>query len=425
MDKQAFTIGFVLPIGLTLGGSNAWSVGMAAALPAAGYSCALLEHTCVDWHPPLDPGDLPSVPHIPCPGRTPSRARSRDIALYARAYRQLLPAVIIPNMFAATYAACAQLSLQAADSLRVIGVCHNDDDENYATICHYEPVLHKIIAVNVVMQEKLRAMLPHRADDIVLKPCPVMLPGSYEPRVRDKGDPIRITYAGRITNYVKKVSRLPLLIAQLASAGVDFTFRIIGEGGYKAWLTKEVNDLDESVSSRVRIEPMKGFNEMGDVWRDTDVVVLVSDAESTGLSMLEGMAYGCVPVSTGCNGPRDIIESGRNGFLVEHDAMGEMARQIALLAEDTQRFERMSVEARKTVRVRFSRDTYVPWFTDLCDSLWALPSRKWDPARPFFPRHLRPVQAGLANAFRSTLHSQWERVKLLRNRFAGRGEARR
>jgi hypothetical protein len=67
-------VAFVLPIGLTLGGSNSWSLRLAGRLAAEGRNVALVEHTCVDWHPRLDMALPAGVRHVVCPGTTPVNA---------------------------------------------------------------------------------------------------------------------------------------------------------------------------------------------------------------------------------------------------------------------------------------------------------------------------------------------------------------
>ena len=47
---------------------------------------------------------------------------------------------------------------------------------------------------------------------------------------------------------------------------------------------------------------------MAEFWKDADIVISLSDSEGMGLSILEGMSYGLVPVVTKTAGIGDFVE---------------------------------------------------------------------------------------------------------------------
>jgi len=198
-----------------------------------------------------------------------------------------------------------------------------------------------------------------------------------------------LAYAGRITNHEKRVSNFIPLARELDALGVNFHLRVIGEGGYKNWLRKEISDLPADLQRRVTLDDMMLPDQLEAVWRETDVCLLVSNTESGGISMLEAMSQGCVPVSTRTPGPSEIVHHGETGFLTPIDDMKEMAQSIRRLDANRALLQEIGHKAFVSVRDRFNYDQYMPWFMNLVEEARKRPDRQWDPAKPLWPPFLR------------------------------------
>jgi glycosyltransferase involved in cell wall biosynthesis len=88
---------------------------------------------------------------------------------------------------------------------------------------------------------------------------------------------------------------------------------IFGDGSLKATLQAQIDDLNlgETVKLFGNVEnPFKYF-------RHADVFVLSSYVEGLPNVLVEAMMCGCTPVSTDCpTGPREVLDSGKYGYLV-------------------------------------------------------------------------------------------------------------
>lgn len=374
---------FVLPIGSTLGGSNIWSARMCGHLADAGRVAALLVHTNPGWHPD---GELPvraETMRVDCFGPSVTKATEQDVEAFAARYETLLPSVVIPNWSDAAYASCARLASRRPQDVRVLGVAHGNSDWYYQTLVYYEPIISAFIAVSDEIEQALVRLLPHRRQDIFTRACAVDVQESLVRSAYGAGQPLRITYAGRLTNFEKRVSNLAPLMAEMDRLGVDFRFRIVGEGGYRATLEQEIARLPSHVQKKVRLEGLVPPAKMSAIWGETDVCVLVSDSEGTSITMLEAMAAGCVPVVTRVSGTAAVIEDGVNGYIVEVEDMTAMARRISEIAADRGRMASMGAAAHRKALERYSYRSYVPWFLDLIERVESAPDRPWPVGKPF------------------------------------------
>lgn len=64
------------------------------------------------------------------------------------------------------------------------------------------------------------------------------------------------------------------------------------------------------------------------VFRQAHIVLSTSRYESFGYTLLEGMASGCIPITTGAGGQTDIVQHDLNGFVMPNDAPHWLARGI-------------------------------------------------------------------------------------------------
>ena len=79
----------------------------------------------------------------------------------------------------------------------------------------------------------------------------------------------------------------------------------------------------------------------------SSIFVLSSRYEGFGMVITEAMSCGVPPVSFTCPcGPRDIIDDGKNGLLVENENIEMLAEKICYLIENDEIRRKMGQQAR-------------------------------------------------------------------------------
>ena len=378
IEKPA-NIAFALPYGIQIGGTTTWAVDMVTRLHSQGRSAVLLNHSSSNEKTLAL--EIPTeLTVVECGQSGESVVANENEARY----ESVLPAVFVPSFTAGIYATCAKLSHKHADQMRVLGYCHTYLDYYFNLLVHYEPIIHRFVAVSEECGAKLRELLPHRASDVLMRPYGIQIPQllnrSYTPEKR----PIQLLYAGRIQQRDKRVFDLLKLAEELTRREVSFFMRIVGEGIDKHLLTEKHHELDSEVRSRITIEDSVAPSQMPKLLQSHDVCVMVSEAEGTSVFMLEAMSYGCVPVVTKVSGTEAVVQPGQNGFRHDIGDLKGIAHSIEQLSNDRSLVSKLGQAAHLSSR-KYDFDDYVDWFEKLADELWREDPRVWPSTRRLLP----------------------------------------
>lgn len=154
---------------------------------------------------------------------------------------------------------------------------------------------------------------------------------------------------GRL-DYQKGFDDLIKIWAMVQPVFPDWHLHIYGEGKLKHELKMLIDDLD--MEQHIHLyQPTKKIEE---VYLGSSVYLMTSRYEGLPMALLEAQACGVPLLSYTCKcGPRDIIEHGRNGFLIEEgDKVAFVTRLREVLSSDSLR-RKMGDEA-KLMSERFS-----------------------------------------------------------------------
>jgi glycosyltransferase involved in cell wall biosynthesis len=132
------------------------------------------------------------------------------------------------------------------------------------------------------------------------KECPIeMIPNGTEvvpSRLSDLRKPLRLIYVGRLQQYQKNILLLPEIAKILVSNNIDFKFTIVGDGEQRSELERKIRQM--GLDGLIEI---KGFVEKEKIvsyFEENDFSIIPSNFEGFGLTLIESMAAGCVPVTS-------------------------------------------------------------------------------------------------------------------------------
>ena len=123
---------------------------------------------------------------------------------------------------------------------------------------------------------------------------------------------------------------------------------LIGDGPAKENLQLLATEL--GIAERVTFTGALPFEEIPRYMKSADLFSFASVTETQGLVTIEAMAAGLPVVAVDGSGTRDIVEHGKQGFLVENDA-DALANGINKLLSNPQQLKRFSSRALKKAKL--------------------------------------------------------------------------
>lgn len=151
------------------------------------------------------------------------------------------------------------------------------------------------------------------------------------------------------TSRLENKNNLEVTIQSLASlirSGEDITFTNYGDGSLKSRLTKLILTL--GVGDRIQLKPFLPHAKLPRVLSMHDYFIRLSTHEGFGISFIEAMAAGVVPIGADSGAVPEIISSPRHGHLINlnQDSTPQLARIISRKPNRTQQqFIRQQVKS--------------------------------------------------------------------------------
>lgn len=174
----------------------------------------------------------------------------------------------------------------------------------------------------------------------------------------------RVIAAGRLV-YQKNFTSLINAWKYVVVKHPDWILDIYGDGALKDYLEKQIKDLNlhDSVFLQGRT------NDIFEKMSSSSIYALSSIYEGFALVLVEAMSCGLPVVSYACPcGPKDIIEEGKDGFLVEVNDEQTLAARINQLIEDEELRRQMSKAALQKSE-KYKMERIIPMWMDLFEKL--------------------------------------------------------
>lgn len=227
-----------------------------------------------------------------------------------------------------------------------------------------------------------------------------------------RGEGARLLFLGRIEDASKGVFWLPRILERLPTSA---TLTVAGDGPDLARLAQHLAKFGE----RVRMPGAVAQSEVGELVREHDILLVPSRFEGFGLSILEAMAGGCVPIASHIHGVTDsIIDDGVDGFLFPVGDWRRAAACVGALMDDPAMLSAASAAAASKARRAFGLDVMAARYAGLIGAIASAPpgiAAPLDLAEWSMP-------AGLRDGWRTALPQPVKNaLRMMHERLAGDG----
>lgn len=275
-----------------------------------------------------------------------------------------LPCTVIDNWERQVLIAVSIIKRFHPDKIRCISVLHNDKVFLYRKTAYMSNYIDAIAGVSKDILIHMEKDFGIEVAKLHYKESPIEFEEDFYKKYTEEEDqPLQIGYAARITKTQKRSDLLIPLIEGLEARNIHYHLHIAGIGNYFDKLTEiiEQKELGKNVT-------LHGFiprKEMTDFWKRMDAFINLSDYEGVGLSMLEAMSYGAVPIVTDVAGAREFITDGDNGFICRLRDVQSFIERIEYISNNRRVLENMGLKSRAIVKSKCSKEDYIKYLIDL------------------------------------------------------------
>jgi colanic acid/amylovoran biosynthesis glycosyltransferase len=223
-------------------------------------------------------------------------------------------------------------------------------------------------------------------------PCGVPVPKDVTQKPSRR---LRIAYVGRLAEEAKRISEVTHALCRAVREVPDTEAFIYGDGEERAVVERILRE--EGNGWPVHLVGRLENDQVSKHLLKCHVVVLLSDWEGLGLSLLEGMACGLVPIGFrhARGGAPELIEDGVTGLLVDDRGDGFVAA-VRRLREDPGLWKRLARSARARVETEYSEEICAARWQKLLGEVVAGSRAPRKPLRIPCRLHLPPVHPALA-----------------------------
>lgn len=160
-----------------------------------------------------------------------------------------------------------------------------------------------------------------------------------------------------VVSRLEPIKGMDLVVPSFALAAKEcprLKLLVVGDGTQRNLMQQQANDA--GLYGQVNFVGRKSQSELQDWYDMIDILLMPSRSEGFGLTAIEGMARGCVPIVSNTGGLPEVVINGA-GILHERENITDIAKQIKRLYSDSELLSSLSAGALERAHV-FSKDAY-------------------------------------------------------------------
>lgn len=176
------------------------------------------------------------------------------------------------------------------------------------------------------------------------KPFPNPIRKRQLPSCRQESlpDPLTIGVVSRL----EKIKGMDLVVpafAEVSKKHPNIRLLVVGDGSLRSQMESQAKQYD--IVDRVEFTGRLPQSELQAQYDRIDILLMPSRSEGFGLTALEGMARGCVPIVANVGGLPEVVQDGINGLLHKPDSVSDIADKIIILLNNPESLMRVSKSA--------------------------------------------------------------------------------
>lgn len=155
-----------------------------------------------------------------------------------------------------------------------------------------------------------------------------------------------------VVSRLEKIKGMDLVIpafARVVEQGCNVRLLVVGDGSLRKSMEQQAADLGISdyIEWKGRIEQRK----LQECYDKIDILLMPSRSEGFGLTAIEGMARGCVPVVSDTGGLPEVVQDNISGLLHKVEDYKDMANKICYIYNNRQLLSQISKNAIERAKV--------------------------------------------------------------------------
>ena len=357
-DRRVF---FDCRHGLILGGIERWSMSLCNELIEAEVNAAILSPNIRD-----DTKRFPYEHQVFYEISEDKQYMPDNIIAIIMTIIPYLPVDIITADTDDVMLAAYLIKRTYPNYVRIISVVHGSNEVFYYRYKQWIEIPDLFVAVSDRIYRDIKEM--GVSDDKLLKmnhpfECPKELNRSYH---TDDKSTINIGYAGRLDGFENSQKRIDLILklAKLIyKEGINCIINVAGDGNAMKGVLEFIRE--NGLEGRIVLIGELPREIIGEFWIKQDICLNLSDYEGYGISRVEAMGYGAVPVVTDTAGARDEIIDGDNGYVVPLRDYKMAFEKIRYLTEHREMLPIMGKKAHDAVYPKSHMSDHVKFWKNI------------------------------------------------------------
>lgn len=140
----------------------------------------------------------------------------------------------------------------------------------------------------------------------------------------------KIILSNRLHKNLYNIDKIIIAFSELLKIPLytDYQLLIAGSGDNTEFLIELIDKLQ--LTHAIKILGMLDYSELINYYQSAQILISIPDSDATSLSVLEGMAYGLIPILSNIPANLEWIIDGFNGIIQDHDLLTALVQAIEL-----------------------------------------------------------------------------------------------